>query len=88
MTPFTPMWIYAILLYSHYSISSKLWFIFLEVLVTLIQVFFHTKCCFTSWFKDKIHSITIYHMVPFYLDRRPFFVDYLRMVGVASNYGT
>ena len=78
MTPLTPVWIYTILLCGHYSISSKLWFTFLEVLVTLIQVFFYTKCCFTSWFKDKIHSITIYHMVPFSLDCRPFFVDYLR----------
>ncbi len=62
MTPLTPMWIYAILLCSHHSISSKLWFTFLEVPVILIQVFFCTKCCFTSWFKDKIHLITINHI--------------------------
>ncbi len=78
MTPLIQMWIYAILLCSHNSISSELWLIFLEVLVTLIQVFFCIKCCFISWFKDKIHSITNDHKVPFFLDRRPFFVEYLR----------
>ena len=40
ITPLTEMWIYAILLCSHHSIFSELWLIFLEVLVTLIQVFF------------------------------------------------
>ncbi len=79
------MCIYAILLCHYYSISSELWLTFLEVLVTLTQVFFCTKCCFTSWFKDKIHLIAMDHMVPFFLDLRPFFVEYLRRCGTKNN---